>query len=75
MSVLAPIICDNGTGYSKVGFAGNSDPSFVFPTAIATKGSASMTSNAPAIPSKPSHLVSKRGVEDFNCSSLSAMRR
>ncbi|KAF7330453.1 Arp2/3 complex subunit [Mycena venus] len=66
MSVLAPIICDNGTGYSKVGFAGNSDPSFVFPTAIATKGSASTSSNAPAIPSKPGHLASKRGVEDLD---------
>ncbi|KAK7033019.1 hypothetical protein R3P38DRAFT_2700464 [Favolaschia claudopus] len=66
MSNLAPIICDNGTGYSKVGFAGNSDPSFVFPTAIATKGSASSSSNAPAIPSKPGHLASKRGVEDLD---------
>ncbi|KAF8989915.1 actin family [Cyathus striatus] len=35
MAQLAPIVCDNGTGYSKVGFAGNPDPSFVFPTAIA----------------------------------------
>ncbi|KAJ7034966.1 actin-related protein Arp3 [Mycena alexandri] len=66
MSVLAPIICDNGTGYSKVGFAGNSDPSFVFPTAIATRGSASQQSNAPAVPSKPGHLASKRGVEDLD---------
>ncbi|KAJ7605861.1 actin-related protein Arp3 [Mycena polygramma] len=66
MSVLAPIICDNGTGYSKVGFAGNSDPSLLVqiiqPIAIATRGSASQQSNAPAIPSKPGHLASKRGV-------------
>ncbi|KAG8760470.1 Arp2/3 complex subunit, actin nucleation center [Serendipita sp. 396] len=27
MALLAPIILDNGTGYSKIGFAGNSDPS------------------------------------------------
>jgi len=66
MSVLAPIICDNGTGYSKVGFAGNSDPSFVFPTAIATRGSTSTSSRAPAVPSKPGHLASKRGVEDLD---------
>jgi actin-related protein 3 len=38
----------------------------VFPTAIATKGSASSSSNAPAIPSKPGHLASKRGVEDLD---------
>ncbi|KAJ3874025.1 actin-related protein Arp3 [Lentinula edodes] len=66
MSFLAPIICDNGTGYSKVGFAGNSDPSFVFPTAIATRGPAGQSSRAPAVPSKPGHLASKRGVEDLD---------
>ncbi|GAW09089.1 Actin actin-like protein [Lentinula edodes] len=66
MSLLAPIICDNGTGYSKVGFAGNSDPSFVFPTAIATRGPAGQSSRAPAVPSKPGHLASKRGVEDLD---------
>jgi actin-related protein 3 len=66
MSVLAPIICDNGTGFSKVGFAGNSDPSYVFPTAIATRGSASTSSRAPPVPSAPGHLASKRGVEDLD---------
>ncbi|KAK0218037.1 actin-related protein Arp3 [Armillaria fumosa] len=66
MSNLAPIICDNGTGYSKIGFAGNSDPSFVFPTAIATRGTAAQSSRAPAVPSKPGHLASKRGVEDLD---------
>ncbi|TEB34624.1 actin binding protein [Coprinellus micaceus] len=66
MALLAPIICDNGTGYSKIGFAGNSDPSFVFPTAIATRGSASSASRAPAVPAKPGHLASKRGVEDLD---------
>ncbi|KAF5392200.1 hypothetical protein D9757_001413 [Collybiopsis confluens] len=66
MSLLAPIICDNGTGYSKVGFAGNSDPSFVFPTAIATRGPAAQSSRAPPLPSKPGHLASKRGVEDLD---------
>ncbi|KAI0250252.1 actin actin-like protein [Lactifluus subvellereus] len=67
MSLLAPIICDNGTGYSKVGFAGNSDPSFVFPTAIATRGSAAQSSRSgPSVPAKPGHLASKRGVEDLD---------
>ncbi|OSD06339.1 actin-like protein Arp3 [Trametes coccinea BRFM310] len=67
MSQLAPIICDNGTGYSKVGFAGNSDPSFVFPTAITTRGPAAQPSrNGPSLPSKPGHLASKRGVEDLD---------
>ncbi|KAI0001486.1 actin actin-like protein [Russula compacta] len=67
MSLLSPIICDNGTGFSKVGFAGNSDPSFVFPTAIATRGSAAQSSRSgPQIPAKPGHLASKRGVEDLD---------
>ncbi|KAI0279726.1 actin actin-like protein [Russula aff. rugulosa BPL654] len=58
MSLLAPIICDNGTGYSKVG---------VFPTAIATRGSAAQSSRSgPAIPPKPGNLASKRGVEDLD---------
>merc|ERR1711939_246558 len=74
-SRLAPIIMDNGTGYSKLGFAGNSDPSFVFPTAIATRSgpSGSAASRGPSVPSKPSglgassgHLASKRGIEDLD---------
>jgi len=69
MSLLAPIILDNGTGYSKIGFAGNSDPSFVFPTAIATHERASTAGGrpgAPAIPTKPGNLASKRGIEDLD---------
>ncbi|KAM0754838.1 actin binding protein [Meredithblackwellia eburnea MCA 4105] len=77
MSRLPPIVMDNGTGYSKLGFAGNSDPSFVFPTCIATRGgAASSTSRAPAVPSKPSglgggsgasgNLASKRGIDDLD---------
>lgn len=70
---LAPIVIDNGTGFSKIGFAGNSDPSFVLPTCIATRASAggASSSRAPAVPSKPSglgsgHLASKRGIEDLD---------
>jgi len=68
MSLLAPIISDNGTGFSKIGFAGNSDPSFVFPTAIATRGGPSPQNarGGPPVPSKPGSLASKRGVEDLD---------
>ncbi|SCZ89608.1 BZ3500_MvSof-1268-A1-R1_Chr9g10480 [Microbotryum saponariae] len=76
-SRLAPVVLDNGTGYTKMGFAGNSDPSFVIPTCIATRGSPSgSASRAPAVPSKPSSLgslgsgssniASKRGIEDLD---------
>src|SRR5688572_20117948 len=63
-------------------FAGNSDPSLyvflhptlhtlthiqsVYPTAIAVRGSANQGSRAPAVPAKPGHLASKRGVEDLD---------
>jgi actin-related protein 3 len=41
--------------------------SSVFPTAIATRGSAAQSSRSgPAIPAKPGHLASKRGVEDLD---------
>ncbi|GAA5975522.1 hypothetical protein JCM10908_005187 [Rhodotorula pacifica] len=73
MSRLAPVVLDNGTGYTKMGFAGNSDPSFVIPTCIATRGSPSSGSRGPAVASKPSglgsssgHLSSKRGIEDLD---------
>ena len=29
------IVIDNGTGYTKMGYAGNLDPDFVIPTVIA----------------------------------------
>lgn len=62
------------------GFAGNDSPSFVFPTAIATKGGAAGSggsgSGRPAVANKPSyltggagpggHLSMKRGTEDLD---------
>jgi actin-related protein 3 len=60
------------------GFAGNDAPSFVFPTAIASKsgaGGASTGSGRPAAPNKPSFLTggaqgsnvaAKRGTEDLD---------
>ena len=63
-----------------IGFAGNDSPSFVFPTAIAIKGSSggggSSGSGRPAVAQKPSyltggagpsgHLSAKRGTEDLD---------
>lgn len=65
---------------SFTGFAGNDSPSFVFPTAIATKGGAGGSggsgSGRPAVANKPSyltggagpggHLSMKRGTEDLD---------
>ena len=84
-SPLPPIADDDtdahsGTGFSKLGFAGNDSPSFVFPTAIATKGPAGSSggtgSGRPAVANKPTfltggagpqgHLSMKRGTEDLD---------
>lgn len=66
--------------HGLTGFAGNDSPSFVFPTAIATKsaagGTTSSGSGRPAVANKPSyltggagpggHLSMKRGTEDLD---------
>ncbi|ORY85747.1 actin family [Protomyces lactucae-debilis] len=68
---------DNGTGLTKLGFAGNDSPSFVFPTAIATRSGSGPAGSGPAKPSKPSflsggggssggNLAQKRGTEDLD---------
>lgn len=72
MTSLAPVIIDNGTGETKMGFAGNEEPSVVIPTVIATKDAS--RGSGPPVPSKPSflkggagsNLASKRGVEDLD---------
>lgn len=33
------VVIDNGTGYSKMGYAGNMDPSYIIPSVIATSES------------------------------------
>ncbi|ODV59476.1 actin-related protein 3 [Ascoidea rubescens DSM 1968] len=47
-SIATPaVVMDNGTGLTKLGFAGNDAPSFVFPTAIATNSNFSGKPSAP----------------------------
>jgi len=55
---LPPVVIDNGTGYTKMGFAGlKNHPQYVFPTVIGTReGNADRGNN----------LASKRGIEDLN---------
>lgn len=58
------VVMDNGTGLTKLGFAGNDSPSFVFPTAIATStasGKSGKSSSAAG-----SFLSTKRGLEDLD---------
>lgn len=55
------VVMDNGTGLTKLGFAGNDSPSFVFPTAIATSINSTKSG-------KSSSYVGglKRGLEDLD---------
>jgi actin-related protein 3 len=32
----ATVVIDNGTGYTKMGYAGNMEPSYLIPSVIAT---------------------------------------
>jgi len=52
MSRLPAVVIDNGTGYTKMGFAGNTEPQFIVPTLIATKDAGQVTQ--------------KKGVEDLD---------
>lgn len=56
MTVTTPaVVMDNGTGLTKLGFAGNDSPSFVFPTVIATRSGGA--ASRPSPPSKPNFLA------------------
>ncbi|GMM35502.1 actin-related protein 3 [Saccharomycopsis crataegensis] len=68
------VIMGDGTGLTKLGFAGNDAPSFVFPTAIASRSTTSGKSsaqpvfggNAGSTTSANNNLASKRGMEDLD---------
>ena len=48
MNNLATVVIDNGTGYTKMGYAGNMEPSYLIPTVIAdsrVKASTKVSSN------------------------------
>jgi len=36
-SGLPAVVIDNGTGFTKMGFAGNCEPQYIVPTVIATQ--------------------------------------
>lgn len=55
-SNLPAVVIDNGTGYTKMGYAGNTEPQYIIPTVIATSESAGKKTAASA----------KKGVEDLD---------
>ena len=60
------VVMDNGTGLTKLGFAGNDSPSFVFPTAIATSPASAKSTKSSSSSGKTSFLSLKRGLEDLD---------
>jgi len=55
-SGLPAVVIDNGTGYTKMGFAGNCEPQYIVPTIIATSESKAAQTAA----------NQKKGVEDLD---------
>jgi len=55
-SGLPAVVIDNGTGYTKMGFAGNTEPQFIVPTIIATQEGKGQQKAA----------TQKKGVEDLD---------
>jgi len=60
---LPAVVIDNGTGYTKMGFAGNTEPSYIMPTVICTN---EQTSGRAATNVKAATSVAKKGVEDLD---------
>jgi len=46
-SGLPAVVLDNGTGYTKMGYAGNSEPSYIVPTAIGANDTVGKKSSHP----------------------------
>lgn len=53
------VVIDNGTGYSKMGYAGNMDPSYIIPSTIAT-GMNKVSHTGGLMPSSEKFEVRKR---------------
>jgi len=60
---LPAVVIDNGTGYTKMGYAGNCEPNFIIPSVIATNDSA--TAAKPAAGAAPKASGVKK-IEDLD---------
>jgi actin-related protein 3 len=58
---LPAVVIDNGTGYTKMGFAGNTEPQFIIPTMIVTNESVAQTKTGTA-----KAPAQKKGIEDLD---------
>ena len=58
-----PIVIDNGTGFTKMGYSGNLDPDFVIPTAIAELQYSSSTVVSSAKNDDYNYYIGNKGIE------------
>lgn len=65
-SGLPAVVIDNGTGYTKMGYAGNTEPQYIIPTAIATKGAAQKTPAASSVGSSASPGGAAKNIADLD---------
>eukprot|EP00959_Pyramimonas_sp_CCMP1952_P403781 8461269-Pyramimonas_sp.AAC.1 len=59
------VVIDCGTGYTKMGFAGNVEPSYIIPTAIGVKDGVQQSSHASRKPSPLDDLDFLTGADVF----------
>jgi actin-related protein 3 len=62
-SGLPAVVIDNGTGYTKMGYAGNCEPNFIIPSIIATPDADKVTLKSGR---GSSASTRKKGVEDLD---------
>ena len=69
---MPAVVMDNGTGYTKMGFAGNTEPQFIIPTAIACREDPSIKSKISGAMPSPSSTVGGIAYRGEGMSSLSS---
>jgi len=60
---LPAVIIDNGTGFTKMGYAGNSEPSYIIPSIIAVNEASSKQATGASGKGAPAQ---KKGIEDLD---------
>jgi hypothetical protein len=65
---MPAVVMDNGTGYTKMGFAGNTEPQFIIPTAIACREDPNIQSKSTGL-KPPSSMGTIRGEGSLGASS------
>jgi actin-related protein 3 len=58
---LPAVVIDNGTGYTKMGYAGNTEPQYIIPSIIATNEVAAKQATGPSKASQQ-----KKGIDDLD---------